>query len=219
MLRQIVFSALVLMSSPIFAKTMLVYSGGNHSCFFKSPKSLLVKKELLPIKKEYDLVKHEELGVYLSCFSKGDLYVWDNLDKKTTKIESARFPKEDFYRKSQDFDKIVFVGHSWGSWMQLDFLSQERFHEYKDYSVISIDAVSKHLCRYKGPWLGCREFPVDIDQREIGGFWSNYYQLWDYIRSGAAIGADRNTKIKKAHSVNRSSSKAWREVRQKVMFD
>jgi hypothetical protein len=163
----------------LLASTVLAFSGGNGTCkdIDKPYKQSTYVEYIEPLVKEFNL------KTWVSCFSGDKVIFWNNVDNEIHEVDIDDDFEEirDSLISVSEGQRLIAVGHSWGSWTQLKIL---KGYKGPNSYLFSLDAISRKHCMIFGPWDGCKKFPPDIPGNMVAEntlFWWNYYQTEDGI--------------------------------------
>lgn len=192
----------------------IVFAAGNFSCPWN----------LHPSEQTFFEKLSEETGAkhaWASCFSFSKFKYWNTDTNVVKEIDydpgSAKFHEQDLSAAIDDLAafnekrRSLMVGHSWGAWFLI-----KASESVSSNQLVTIDAISRLTCRFKGKWHGCREFPEDVDDRKASsnvGTWYNFYQPIDLLlSSGASLFAYNHEVYGERHYSIKYSDPVWSKI-------
>ena len=156
---------------------------------------------------------HREQILYMTCYTPDPdsiRVVEGRSPTKPYKTTIAEFAKQiEALRTSTDVATIAVIGHSYGGWSAIKFVSLLS-DKWNFSGLITIDPISRVNCApndfinhvLNSPTKGCIESPKDFDsqtlQRIAAGTkkWQNFYQTQDPVLRASSIDVAENIVVK-----------------------
>ncbi len=199
-------------------KQLVIYFGGFLGC------TNMFAEDATPIDSKIDILQkstnihtttshHREQILYMTCYTPDPdsiRVVEGRSPTKPYKTTIAEFAKQiEALRTSTDVATIAVIGHSYGGWSAIKFVSLLS-DKWNFSGLITIDPISRVNCApndfinhvLNSPTKGCIESPKDFDsqtlQRIAAGTkkWQNFYQTQDPVLRASSIDVAENIVVK-----------------------